>query len=260
MSTLQLTVHEAELAGGAHGEAAQLAMRIVARFGEVTGASRLVEISGAHIDACMFHGQVSLDFVDRLLELGAKVAVPTTLNVGTIDLLHPELSRADEQHREWGRRVMYGYAALGAPRTWTCAPYQEAQRPGLGEHVAWAESNAMCSPTRRSARARPLRRFLRRLRSDHRAGAVCGSAHRGEPAGHGVLRRLRPARSAAASELAYPLLGFVISHHAGNEIPVLDGVPAGQSEDRIKAHRATLAEATHASVEARGARATIALA
>ena len=63
-----------------------------------------------------------------------------------------------------------------------------------------------------------------------------------------------------ASELAYPLLGFVIGHHAGNEIPVLDGVPAGQSEDRIKAHRATLAEATHASVEARGARATIALA
>lgn len=35
------------------------------------------------------------------------------------------------------------YVALGARPTWTCAPYIADARPGLGEHVAWAESNAI---------------------------------------------------------------------------------------------------------------------
>ena len=30
-----------------------------------------------------------------------------------------------------------------ASPTWTCAPYQLEQRPSFGEHVAWAESNAI---------------------------------------------------------------------------------------------------------------------
>jgi predicted aconitase len=38
---------------------------------------------------------------------------------------------------------MNAYVAMGCEPTWTCAPYQLPERPGPGEHVAWAESNAI---------------------------------------------------------------------------------------------------------------------
>jgi predicted aconitase len=236
MTTLELTADEAAIAGGAQGEAARLAMRIVTRYGAVTGAPRLIPISGAHIDACMYHGQASLDFVDRLLELGGKVAVPTTLNVGTLDLLHPELSRIDEDQRDRGRRVMYGYARLGARPTWTCAPYQEAERPGFGEDVAWAESNAIVfANSVLGARTDRYGDFL----------DICAAIVARVPyAGLHVEENRRATVCFDASDLpdeilagdlAYALLGFVIGTRSGSAIPALAGVAPGQSEDRIKA-------------------------
>src|SRR6266545_4804210 len=38
---------------------------------------------------------------------------------------------------------MDAYVAMGCRETWTCAPYQLPVRPAFGEHVAWAESNAI---------------------------------------------------------------------------------------------------------------------
>ena len=70
-------------------------MRLVLGAAEATGAGRLIDISGAHVDSCLYHGEASIDFVDRLVDGGARVAVPTTLNVGAVDLLHPELYRGD---------------------------------------------------------------------------------------------------------------------------------------------------------------------
>src|SRR6185295_5474074 len=72
------------------------------------------------------------------------VSVPTTLNVGAVDLLHPDLNRGDPATVARGRLLMERYRALGARPTFTCAPYQLADsRPGLGEQVAWGESNAI---------------------------------------------------------------------------------------------------------------------
>ena len=70
-------------------------MRIVVRAAEALGARRLIPISRAHVDSCLYHGEASVDFVTRLLDGGASVRVPTTLNVGLLDLLHPALWRGD---------------------------------------------------------------------------------------------------------------------------------------------------------------------
>ena len=60
-------------------------------------ASRLVDIVGAHVDGCLYVGPVSIDFAGRLVDGGARVSVPTTLNVGSVDLQHPQnLSGTDE--------------------------------------------------------------------------------------------------------------------------------------------------------------------
>lgn len=146
MPVLRLTDRQQAMLDGADGAGIALAMRIVTGLARVGGAEELVEVSSAHVDSCLYHGRAGLDFARRLVELGVRVRVPTTLNVGSIDRLHPGTVRADAAYPDVltaGGELMDAYAALGARPTWTCAPYQVGARPGLGEHVAWAESNAI---------------------------------------------------------------------------------------------------------------------
>ena len=128
---------------GDRGEGPRIAMELVMGAAKALGAERLLDISGAHIDGCLYHGQASLDFALRLVEAGAKAAVPTTLNVSTLDLLHPERFRGDPELAAQGRRLMDAYVEMGCRPTWTCSPYQLMERPSFGDQVAWAESNAI---------------------------------------------------------------------------------------------------------------------
>jgi len=100
-------------------------------------------VTRAHVDGCLHHGEASLDFVRHVLALGGRVRVPTTLNVGSIDLIHPELFRGPPALAVAGRELMEAHEALGCVPTFTCAPYQTLFRPAFGEQIAWAESNAI---------------------------------------------------------------------------------------------------------------------
>jgi predicted aconitase len=125
---------------GAEGAGAALAMRLVVRAAEALEAPRLIPITGAHVDSCLYHGEATIDFVNRMVDGEAQVSVPTTLNVGALDLLHPELWHGDQRAAERGRLLMDRYRQLGCRPTYTCAPYQlDFARPALGEQVAWAE-------------------------------------------------------------------------------------------------------------------------
>ena len=224
--------------GGASGEGAALAMRLVIRAAEGLGADRLIPISGAHVDSCLYHGQATIDFVDRLVDGGAQVAVPTTLNVGGIDLLHPELWRGDAGLAERGRLLMDRYRALGCRPTFTCAPYQLAtSRPGVGEQVAWAESNAIvfCNSVL-GARTERYGDF---------SDIACAIAGRVPDAG---LHRTDARRAVLVLRIAadlppallkdeafYPVLGSVLGRRAGSRVAVIDGLPRGLGEDRLKA-------------------------
>ena len=128
------------LAGRA-GEATALCMRIVTGVARAAGAERLQQVVSAHADGCLYHGIAGLDFTERLVELGGKVAVRTTLNVGSLDLLHPGLVRADPTLATNGRRleVMLGYSDSAkdvGPVAATLALY-EAQT----KIAAWADAN-----------------------------------------------------------------------------------------------------------------------
>src|SRR3954470_21893121 len=114
---------------GKAGSAAAFAMRVLVSCAEAMGAPALLDISRAHIDGCLYHGQVSLDFVERLVSGGGRVRVPTTLNVGAIDLIHPELMRMPADDQRPARRLMKAHEDLGCMATFTCAPYQTQHRP-----------------------------------------------------------------------------------------------------------------------------------
>ena len=213
-------------------------MRLVMRAAEVTGAAELIDVTRAHVDSCLYHGVASLDFADRLVEGGARVRVPTTLNVGAVDLLHPELGRGDPATADRGRRLMDRYRALGARPTFTCAPYQLADaRPSLGEQVAWGESNAIafCNSVL-GARTNRYGDFI------DVAAAITGRVpfaglHRTESRRATLVLRLGSDVPPALrdSDVLFPVLGLVLGRRAGSAVAAIDGLPSGQGEDRLKA-------------------------
>ncbi len=140
---LDLSPFDRELMAGAHGAGGAFAMRLLARFAEAVGAPAFLDIEGAHVDGCLYHGRASLDFAERMVSLGGRVRVPTSLNVGSVDLIHPELFRGTKEHAENGAQLMRAHLELGCAPTFTCAPYQSAARPRFGAQIAWGESNAI---------------------------------------------------------------------------------------------------------------------
>ena len=213
-------------------------MRLVVRASEVTDAAQLIDVNGAHVDSCLYHGEATLDFVDRLVDGGARVAVPTTLNVGALDLVHPELWHGEARTAERGRLLMERYRALGARPTFTCAPYQLADsRPGLGQHVAWGESNAIafCNSVL-GARTNRYGDFL------DIAAAITGRVpeaglHLTEARRATLVLRLAVDVPAALrdSDQLFPLLGIAVGRRAGSAVAAIDRLAPGQSEDRLKA-------------------------
>ena len=229
---------------GEHGAGAAFAMRIVLRTAELLGAERLLTITGAHVDACLYHGQATLDFVGRLAAGGAAVSVPTTLNVGAIDLLHPELWHGDAVAAARGRELMEAYRDLGCRPTYTCAPYQlPFSRPARGEQVAWAESNAIvfCNSVL-GARTERYGDFT------DIACAITGRApdaglHRTEARRATLVLRLADDVPATLRDhdICYPVLGHLLGQRAGSAVAAIVGLPAALSEDRLKAMGAAAA-------------------
>jgi predicted aconitase len=232
---IRLDERDQEILAGEHGAGAALAMRVVVATARAMGARELVDIESAHVDGCIYIGSVSIDYVRRLVEGGARVSVPTTQNVGSVDRLHPELWNGDAGLAARGRELMDLYTALGAQPTWTCAPYQLAHRPRLGAHIAWGESNAIVfANSVIGARTQRYGDFV------DAAAAVVGraplaglhldSGRRAEVIidVNGVEPRL------LSSDALFPLLGYVIGERVGSRVPVVVGVPSA-TEDQLKA-------------------------
>src|ERR1700716_809663 len=131
------------MASGAGGPAQALAMSIVVRMADVYGATELMDISQAHIDSTIYLGDATLEFAERLAALGARVAVPTSLNVSGVDECGWKDWAVPSDWAAKAARQMLAYESMGASPTWTCAPYQTKMRPSFGQQVAWGESNAI---------------------------------------------------------------------------------------------------------------------
>ena len=245
-SRLRLTSDEEGMLRGDAGPGVAMAMRVVVGLAKVRQAPRLVEVSSAHIDGCLYHGQVGLEFARRLQDLGARTRIPTTLNVGSVDLLHPALVRADtpvqQEIRSQGRALMETYLGLGARPTWTCAPYLLDARPALGEHVAWAESNAIAfANSVLGARTDRYGDFLD-ICAAITARAPYAGLHTDEARRGQVLVDCSAIPShVVAGDLAGALLGYVVGVRVGTRVPVLVGLPPTTSEDQLKAFGAAAA-------------------
>ncbi len=221
---------------GDFGPATKMAMSIVARMAEVSDAKELLDITGAHIDSTVYIGEAGLEFAERLASLGARVTVPTTLNVSGLDEHHWQEWAVPSEWARQAYRQMAAYQSMGTMPTWTCAPYQTEMRPAFGQQIAWGESNAIVFANSvlgaRTERYPDL--FDICCAISGRAPAI--GLHLPENRGGEILFRLVDIPEALQqSDDFYPVLGNLIGKAALDKIPVIEGMAVTPDEDQLKA-------------------------
>jgi len=240
--TLLLTRKDQDMLHGNYGPAARMAVSIIARMAEVAGAAELLDITGAHIDSTVYIGDAGLEFAEKLAGLGAKVAVPTTLNVSGLDEHHWQEWAVPSEWARQAHRQMVAYQSMGTVPTWTCAPYQTEMRPSFGQQIAWGESNAIVFANSvlgaRTERYPDLFDICCAITG--RAPAV-GLHLTENRAGQYLFRLVDVPEQLQRSDEFYPVLGNLIGKEALDKIPVIDGMLVEPDEDQLKAFGAATA-------------------
>ena len=233
---LTLSAEDRARLKGEAGPAQAFAFEILHAFAGSVGAEGFVDIAGSHIDGCLYHGQVSLDFVERLVSLSGKVAVPTTLNVGSVDLIHPEIMLMPQAEQQPLARLMRAHEELGCMPSFTCAPYQTMFRPRFGEQIAWGESNAIVfANSVIGARTNRYGDFI------DLCCAITGRApayglHLDANRRGRILFRLEGFGDGQFElDQLYVAIGLIIGLKSGDRVPVIEGLPTPRDEDQLKA-------------------------
>jgi len=174
--------------------------------------------------------------------LGGMVAVPTSLNVMSMDR---------ERWRQWGqasdfadraRRLGEAYLRMGAKPTFTCAPYQTVVAPTFGEQIAWSESNAVAfANSVIGARTNRYGDYLD-ICCALTGRVPAAGLHLDEPRLATAVVALDPLPPALTDrDDFYPVLGYLIGSLVADEVPVVTGLEAKPTDDQLKALAAAAA-------------------
>jgi predicted aconitase len=234
--TLKLTDTDRAMLDGAHGPAVQMAMSILVQMAEIFGATELLDITAAHIDSTIYVGEAGLEFAERLANLGARVAVPTTLNVSGLDEHHWQEWPVPAGWARNAHRQMVAYQSMGCVPTWTCAPYQTQMKPGFGQQIAWGESNAIVFANSvlgaRTERYPDLLDICCAITGRVPAVGLHLTHNR---AGEILMRLMDVPLPLQQDDSFYPVLGYLLGKIAQDRIPVITGLEVQPTEDQLKA-------------------------
>jgi predicted aconitase len=233
---IRLSEEERAMLAGELGPATRLAASILHRMAPMYGATSLLPVTRAHIDGVIYTGNAGLGFAEHLDDLGARVSVPTTLNVGSVDR---------ERWREIGqspafaapaRRLGEAYLRMGAQPTFTCAPYQQGHVPAFGEQIAWSESNAVAyANSVLGARTNRYGDYLD-ICCAITARVPAAGLHLDENRLATCLITLKdvPERLQTRDDF-YPVLGYALGERVPGEVPAISGLTVRPTPDQQKA-------------------------
>ena len=233
---MNLSEYDRACLAGDHGPACKFSMSILVRMGEIQEAEELIDISRAHIDSSLFMGDATLEFAERLAGMGAKVKVPSTLNVSGVDQHGWQEWAVPTDWAEKAHRQMVAYQNMGCQPTWTCAPYQVAERPKLGEQVAWGESNAVCFANSVLGARTVQYPDLLDICAAITGRVPATGLHLDEQRAGQVLLELEGVPEALQCDDSFaPVLGHMIGVIADDRVSVVDGLSVELSDDQLKA-------------------------
>jgi predicted aconitase len=223
---------------GKHGKATRKAMEIITTLGEIYGAERLIPVTSVQIAGVSYHnlGEAGLEYLSEMAEDG-QTRVLTTLNPAGMDLLEWEKHGISEEFAENQQRVVDAFAKMGVVTTCTCTPYLIGNLPHYGEHIAWAESSAVCFANS----------VIGALTNREGGPSALASALTGKTAEYGFhLEKNRMAQVGyeVKPELRntddFGLLGKVIGDGTGKSIPYITGI-SHATTDQLRSFCASVA-------------------
>jgi len=143
---MKLTQEENRMLEGQDGEATRKAMEILVAIGTIYAADRLLPVTSVQIAGVSYDnlGEAGLEFLAEMASTDAKVKVLTTLNPAGMDIENWQILGIDADFALNQRRVIEAYTKMGVGPTCSCTPYLFGNLPHYGEHIAWAESSAVC--------------------------------------------------------------------------------------------------------------------
>lgn len=241
-AALHLAGIDRALLDGAHGKAAAIAMRLLVRMAEVYGASRFIDVTQAHVDGCFYTGPASLAFAERLVDWGARVRVPTTLNAISVDRRRWRELGIPEGIGAPGSAVADAYVAMGARPSFTCAPYLLPTAPARGAAIGWAESNAVVyANSVLGARTMKYPDYLDICIALTGRAPLAG-CHTDDGRRAMLAIDVELPGSAAGDDALWPLLGYCCGLASASDIPLVRGLErASGGSDAMKAFGAAFA-------------------
>jgi predicted aconitase len=201
-----------------------------------------MDVTQAHIDGCGLLSDSGLEFAETLAAKGARVCIPTTLNMGPLDLQNWKRFGIDPTFAEKAIRQAAAYTAMGCIPTWTCAPYQSYLAPGFGQQIAWGESNAVVyANSVLGARTNRYADYLDICAAITGRVPRCGLHLEDNRKGQTLFRLVDIAPDQMRQDDFYSALGHLIGVRTGNKIPVIEGLPKSVTGDNLKAFGAAAA-------------------
>jgi predicted aconitase len=143
---MQLTSLQEEMLAGSFGPATRKALEILVALGTIYEAEALVPVSSVQISGVSYDnlGDAGLQFLAEMADGGGQAQVLTTLNPAGMDIENWQAMGIPADFAEQQIRVIEAFGRMGVITTCTCTPYLAGNVPHFGEHIAWAESSAVC--------------------------------------------------------------------------------------------------------------------
>ncbi|WP_227493378.1 cis-3-hydroxy-L-proline dehydratase [Paracoccus kondratievae] len=233
-ASLELTGQDRAFLQGQHGTATAQAMRIICAMAAQQGAAGLVDVTQGHIDGCIYASPANLTFAERMVDMDARVIIPTTMNAISVDRENWRQQGVPPSLGGPAQRLADAYVKMGCQPSFTCSPYLLDSAPTQGEAIAWAESNAVVyANTVLGARTAKHPDFL----------DLCIAMTGRAPLSGPYLDQNRKARRIIEVELPpgaddafWPLIGYLAGKASPDRIPLLRGLsPAKPGTDELKA-------------------------
>lgn len=141
-----LTSDEQAMLAGEQGPATRKAMEILSTLGTIYGAEHMVPVTSVQIAGVSFDNldEAGLGWLAEMAAGGGRAQVLTTLNPAGMDIENWQTLGISPQFAASQTRVIDAFAQMGVLTTCTCTPYLTGNLPHYAEHIAWAESSAVC--------------------------------------------------------------------------------------------------------------------
>lgn len=141
---MYLTNAEEKALSGEHGEALEIAYRVLVAVGKLGNAKKLIPIKWAHVSGVSYLtiGEYGLDFLKTISGSNSRFKVFSTVNPCGMDIENWRSLKIPEDYANKQLEIIECYKKLGMANSFTCVPFETYNVPKRGTPVAWAESSA----------------------------------------------------------------------------------------------------------------------